>query len=203
MQGPIADEFAAAARWLAELTALVGTDDWGRPALGSWDVRSLVGHAARAMVTVEDYLACPAEQIDTPTALAYILAAVRADPAPIAARGVDAGAALGDKPASRVAELAVRVTELVAATAPDALMTTSAGGMTLDAYLPTRTVELVVHGCDLAAALRVRADPPSEAASSVVHLLAGVHLVTNGASAVCLALAGRPTGSAGLVIWPS
>lgn len=203
MQGPVADEFAAAARWLAELTALVGSDDWDRPALGSWSVRSLVGHAARPMVTVEDYLARPAERVDTPTALAYFLAAAKADPAAIATRGVDAGTALGEEPRARVAELAVRVPKLVASTAPDALMTISAGGMTLDAYLPTRTVELVVPGCDLAAAIGARADPPSEAAASVVHLLVDAHLAANGAMAICLALAGRPAEASDLVIWPS
>ena len=109
MQGPIAGEFTASARWLAELTALIGADDLDRPGLGSWSVRSLVGHAARALVTVEDYLARPAERIDTPTALDYLVLAAKADPAAIAARGVSAGDALGEAPASQVADLAARI----------------------------------------------------------------------------------------------
>lgn len=203
MQGAIADAFGSSARWLGALATAVGPDDWDRPGLGTWDVRSLLGHAARALVTVEDYVARPADRIDTPTTLDYLLMAGQADSAAIAARGVTAGRQLGDQPAAHVAELVARVSELVAITEPDALLSTIAGGMTLEAYLPSRTVELVVHGCDLAAAIGADVDPPAEAAASVARLLTEAYLATGRAATFCLALAGRPVDPPGLVLWPS
>lgn len=203
MQGAIADEFRSSAHWLAALSTRVGPDGWERPGLGVWTVRSLLGHAARALVTVEDYLARPAPRVDLPTALDYLLAAGKADPAAIAARGVTAGRDLGDEPRAWVDQLAARVSGAVAVTEPGVLLATAAGGMTLEAYLPTRTVELVVHGCDLALAIGADVDPPAAAAASVARLLTEVHVATGRVASLCLALAGRPTDPGGLVLWPS
>ncbi|MGH9101679.1 MAG: maleylpyruvate isomerase family mycothiol-dependent enzyme [Acidimicrobiales bacterium] len=202
---PVVDDFVASARWLAELAARIEPDDWARPGLGVWNVRSLLGHAARALVTVEDYLARPAQAVDTPSAVAYLVLAGKADPAAIAARGVTAGDDLGENPVASVAALVERVSQTVMSTPPEALMQTSAGGMTLHAYLPTRSVELVVHGCDLARALGAEPDPPVAAAASVARLLADAYLSlsTGGAAILCLALAGRPTAPEALVLWPS
>jgi hypothetical protein len=61
--------FADAAGWFVRTAALVG-DRWDRPGLGVWDVRSLVGHTSRALVTVETYLARPAAAVDIPSAAA-------------------------------------------------------------------------------------------------------------------------------------
>ena len=44
--------FADAAGWFVRTAALVG-DRWDRPGLGEWDVRALVGHTSRALLTVE------------------------------------------------------------------------------------------------------------------------------------------------------
>src|SRR5262244_524873 len=55
--------FADAAGWFVRTAALVG-DRWDRPGLGEWDVRALVGHTSRALVTVETYLARPAAAAD-------------------------------------------------------------------------------------------------------------------------------------------
>ena len=203
MQGVIADEFVSSAGWLATLAASVGPADWDRPGLGAWNVRSLLGHAARALVTVEDYLARPAQRVDTLTALAYLMLAGKADPAAIAARGFTAGNDLGDEPAARVAELAARVSKLVAITEPNATMSTTAGSMTLEAYLPTRTVELIVHGCDLASAIGADLDPPPGAAASVARLLTDAYVATGRSAMLCLALAGRPVNPAALILWPS
>src|SRR3954453_13442881 len=51
--------FADAAEWFVRTAALVG-DRWQRPGLGEWDVRALVGHTSRSLLTVEMYLARPA-----------------------------------------------------------------------------------------------------------------------------------------------
>src|SRR5262249_36230907 len=105
--------FADAAGWFVRTAALVG-DRWDRPGLGEWDVRALVGHNSRALVTVETYLARPAAAADVASAPDYFRAtsAAAADPA-VAARGRDAGTALGGDPAAAVAQLAARVVALV------------------------------------------------------------------------------------------
>ena len=65
--------FADAAGRFVRTAALVG-DRWDRPGLGEWDVRALVGHTSRALVTVETYLARPAEAADIASATEYFRA---------------------------------------------------------------------------------------------------------------------------------
>ena len=65
--------FADAAGWFVRTTALVG-DRWDRPGLGEWDVRALVGHTSRALLTVETYLAHPAPAVDLTSAPDYFRA---------------------------------------------------------------------------------------------------------------------------------
>ena len=77
------------------LTAAVGTR-WEQPGLGEWDVRALVGHAGRALLTVEAYLDRPAEAMEVSSAAANFHGARSVvDGADVAERGRDAGRALG------------------------------------------------------------------------------------------------------------
>src|SRR4051812_44038244 len=62
--------FADAAQWFVATTALVG-DRWDGPGLGEWDVRALVGHTSRSLVTVETYLARPATEVDVASPTGY------------------------------------------------------------------------------------------------------------------------------------
>ena len=152
--------FADAARWFVRTAALVG-DRWDRPGLGEWDVRALVGHTSRSLLTVEMYLARPAAAVEIASAGDYFRATREMAAGPdVAARGRDAGAALGADPAAAVAEIAGRVVPLVDACDGTELVTTIAGGMRLADYLPTRTFELAVHTADLATALGLPLDVP-------------------------------------------
>ena len=82
---------ADAARWFVRTAALVA-DRWDRPGLGEWDVRALVGHTSRALLTVETYLARPAPAADVASAADYFRATrTAAAGAAVAARGRDAG----------------------------------------------------------------------------------------------------------------
>src|SRR3954452_12104049 len=145
--------FADAADWFVRTTTLVG-DRWDRPGLGEWDIRDLVGHTSRSFLTVETYLARPAPTVEVASAGDYFRATSAAAAGPgVAARGREAGAALGADPAAAVAEIAGRVLPLVEARNGTELLTTFAGGMRLVDYLPTRTFELVVHTADLATAV--------------------------------------------------
>lgn len=203
MDGPIVEEFTSSAQWLARLATEIPADAWDRLGLGVWDVRSLFGHAARAVLVVEEYLRRPAESVEVPSSVDYLLLAGRADPAAIAARGVNAGADLGDEPVAGVATMVERVLPIVARTPPDAVVATAVGGMTLESYLPTRTVELVVHGCDLAATVGLSSRAPAAAAASTARLLTEAHLRAGRADILCLGLAGRPMPPGSFVLWPS
>jgi len=123
--------FADATGWFMRTAALVG-DRWDRPGLGEWDVRALVGHTSRALLTVESYLARPAPAADVASAADYFRTtrAAAAQPA-VVARGRDAGTALGSDPPAAVAQLAARVVALVETQDGRALVTTIAGGMRL------------------------------------------------------------------------
>jgi uncharacterized protein (TIGR03083 family) len=184
--------FSDAAEWFVRTAALVG-DRWDRPGLGEWDVRALVGHTSRSLVTVETYLARPAAAAEMASAADYFRAttAVAAGPA-VAARGRDAGTALGADPAAAVAQIAARLRTLVDTQDGSELVTTIAGGMRLADYLPTRTFELVVHTADLATALGVPPDVPATSAMQALHIITDLAVADGLAGPLLLAATGRP-----------
>jgi hypothetical protein len=189
--------FADAAGWFVRTTALVG-DRWPEPGLGEWDVRALVGHTSRSLLTVEAYLERPADAAEVRSAADYYRAtrAMAADPA-VAARGRDAGNALGEDPAAAVAVIASRVVPLVGGRDGRTLLTTIAGGMRLEDYLPTRTFELAVHTSDLARALAAPLDVPATAAAQALELVTELAVSEGRAGELLLAATGRtglPTG---------
>ena len=192
--------FADAAGWFVRTAALV-SDRWDQPALGEWDVRALFGHTSRALATVETYLARPAPAAEIVSAPDYFRAtrAAAAGPA-VAARGRDAGTALGSDPAAAVAQLAARVLALADAHDGTALVTTIAGGMQLADYLPTRTFELAVHTADLATALGIPPDVPATAAAQALNIIADLALTGGLAGPLLLAATGRPGLPAGFSV---
>jgi mycothiol maleylpyruvate isomerase-like protein len=192
--------FADAAQWFVRTAALVG-DRWSRPGLGEWDVRALVGHTSRSLLTVETYLARPAAAVEVASAGDYFRAtrAAAADPA-VAARGRDAGTALGSDPAAAVSEIAARVLPLVDTRDGTELLMTIAGGMRLADYLPTRTFELAVHTADLATALGAPVDVPATAATQALVLVADLAVTEGHAGPLLLAVTGRAGLPAGFSV---
>jgi hypothetical protein len=192
--------FADAAGWFVRTAALVG-DRWNEPGLGEWDVRALVGHTSRSLLTVEEYLARPAATVNVASATDYFRAtrAVAADAA-VAARGRDAGTALGADPAAAVAVIATRVLALVDTCDGTELVTTVAGGMRLADYLPTRTFELAVHTADLATALGSAPDVPATAAAQALHVVAALAVADGLAGPLLLATTGRSGLPAGFSV---
>jgi hypothetical protein len=148
----VREPFAAAARTFAELVCRIPENRWEGPGLGEWNLRSLVGHTSRSLITVETYLNQPVATEEVLTPAAYYVAIAGIDPKGVVGRGVAAGVALGDNPAEFVDALAIRVPALVQ-TAGNPVINTAAGGMRLENYLPTRSLELVVHSLDIAAAV--------------------------------------------------
>jgi uncharacterized protein (TIGR03083 family) len=192
--------FADAAQWFVRTAALVG-DRWQLPGLGEWDVRSLVGHTSRSLLTVETYLARPAAAVEVAAAGDYFrVTRTAAADAAVAARGRDAGAALGADPAAAVAEIAGRVLPLVDSRTGREIVTTIAGGMRLADYLPTRTFELVVHTADLATALGTPPDVPPTAAAQALTLVADLAVSGGLAGPLLLAATGRTGLPAGFSV---
>lgn len=181
----INDTFELAAAAFVDAVAGIGDDDWDKPGLGEWDVRSLVGHATRALLTVETYLAAGTGSPELTDPVDYYLALLGdpSDPSDanrraaldeaVAERGRQAGAELGSDPAGSVAETARRVVVLVRNTEPDAPLATSAGTMTLQAYLPTRIFELAVHTLDLHRAIHTDPAPQLDPAVTLAWELLG------------------------------
>ena len=195
MDTPAAHAFDSAARRFLEVSASA-TSHYDAPGLGEWSVRDLLGHTSRSLSTVETYLdvaTSDADPVDLADAVAYYLAiaGALADTAAVAQRGRDAGAALGEDPMATLSELVLRVPELVRAAPATALVRTPFGTMTLEGYLPTRTLELTVHTCDLATALGVTADVPRGAVADAFAVIGGLAAVQGTASAALLALTGR------------
>ncbi|WP_241994555.1 maleylpyruvate isomerase N-terminal domain-containing protein [Cryobacterium sp. TMT2-10] len=198
------EAFRQAARWFVDTSSLV--NDWERPGLGEWTVRDLVGHTSRALLTVETYLgqapAASGAAVAVLSAVDYYPLALASlgDPATVARRGRDAGAALGPDPARQVSVIADRVLQLVAETAGDAVVATPVGAMRLADYLPTRIFELTVHTCDLRASLGVQAQVPDAAASVSLHLLGDLALRKGLAADLLLAATGRGSLPAGFTV---
>jgi hypothetical protein len=192
--------FTDAAQWLVRMTRLVGAR-WDQPALGEWDVRALVGHTSRSFLTVEIYLDRPAATVELATTADYFRAtrAIAAGPA-VAARGRDAGAALGSDPAAAVAEIAARVLRLLDSRDGTELVTTIAGGMRLRDYLPTRTFELAVHTADLASAIGEPLDVPLTAATQALQVVNDLALADGLAGQLLLAATGRPRPPSGFSV---
>ncbi len=189
--------FERAAESFVEITEAVPEDRWDSPGLGVWSLRDLAGHTSRALTTIETYLAREPEQTTLDGPLAYLAAvaatsATAEGAAAIAARGREAGEALGPDVAESVRQIADRVVALVDRTADDAPVTTTAGGIVLGDYLPTRALELTVHTLDIAAALGT--DPPDrlrEPVAACLGLVAEAIGETPQAAGVLLALLGR------------
>jgi hypothetical protein len=204
LTGPAWDEsrraFADAAQCFVSTAAVVG-DHWDEHGLGEWDVRSLVGHTSRSLLTVEMYLARPAAAVEVESAADYFRAtrSMAAGPG-VAERGRDPGVALGADPATAVAEIAARVLPMVDAQGGQELVSTVAGGMRLEDYLPTRTFELAVHTADLATALGLPADVPPTAAAQALQLVAELAVTDGRAGTLLLAATGRPVLPPGFTV---
>jgi uncharacterized protein (TIGR03083 family) len=194
----VRETFAEAARAFANLVHRIPEDSWNGPGLGEWNLRSLVGHTSRSLLTVETYLGRPADVDEIPSPAGYYVAIAETDHAAVAVRGVAAGQALGENPAEIVDALAQRVLAQVD-TAGDPLIMTAAGGMRLESYLSTRTFELVVHSLDIAVAVP-RIEPPEFSAqllSEVARVAATAAVLLGRGVELLRAMTGRATLSPG------
>jgi uncharacterized protein (TIGR03083 family) len=189
----IREAYAAATACFVDTVAQVGETQWEQPGLGEWTVRDLVGHASRALLTVEAYVNNPADKVEVEQPVDYFLRAqaALANPAAVAERGREAGRGLGADPRGMVRAIAARVLARLQEAPDAALVGTPVGGMRLIDYLPSRVFELVVHTLDLAAALSLEVPLPATATRVALQMLADLAIQPNKAAPLLLAATGR------------
>jgi len=189
---------------VAELVSRVPSDAFDQPGLGVWDVRGLIGHTSRAMSTVITYLKMPATSVTCPDARAYYVwvADSPQQDAQIAARGVEAGKALGSDVSAGFAGLARQVRGVLdhIPAGVDPVVSTLAGGMLLSHYLPTRTFELIVHGYDIARAVDIEFAPHPDVVAETVALAARIGVALGHGPSLVPVLTGRGTWSDATVV---
>ena len=168
------------------------TERWGQDSvLPQFGVAALAGHLVRGMTTVGQYLDGPEPDEAGISAARYFHTVIRSadisDPAHQAIRDRGAEAAAGGP-----AALGRLSSELAAVGAERRLRVAGGLVMTLDEYLRTRVVELVIHADDLAASLGVELAPPRpDTCAIAIDVLVGVARIRHGDMAVLRALARR------------
>jgi uncharacterized protein (TIGR03083 family) len=187
--------FASAATAFAGLVHALPASGWAGPGLGDWDLRALVGHASRSLITVSTYLKTTASQEHVTSPHDYYAKirdyASTLGAAAITERGRQAGRDLGADPAATVDALVDRVLEELDG-AGDPLIEVIGGlGIRLSNYLPTRTFELAVHGLDITRATGIQFALPDEVLDQATVLAARVGVAMGQGEPVLLALTGR------------
>lgn len=173
-------------------------EHWDRPsALEDMTVGDLAAHLVRAVTTVVDYLSRPApagEPIAPGTYFLTLLGDPRAVQSPqgraVRQRAREESQAGHHQALRRWQEAVAQARDTLDGAPPDRLVEVAGNlVLTLDDYLATRVVELVVHADDLAVSLRVESPPAPAAARLAEHVLLDVARGRHGDTAVLRALA--------------
>ncbi len=90
-----------------------------------------------------------------------------------------------------IRETADRVIKLLRDTPEDLTVSYEGKGIRFGDYIQTRVLELVVHTLDVAKAIGVSDEPPREALSQTLHLLADLAADSGHGGALALAATGR------------
>lgn len=190
-----ASVFASAVAAFTQLVRDLPDNSWDGPGLGDWDMRSLVGHTSRSLITVSQYLRTPAERADVADAVAYYLwvreYSSTAGAEAVTERGRQAGRALGDDPVAAVDRLAERALADVQNAGDPVISVIDGLGIRLSHYLQTRVFELAVHGVDIARAAGCEFELPAEVAEEATVLAARVAVRLGRGETVLAALTGR------------
>lgn len=165
--------FSEAAGFVVDLVDSIGEDEWNGPGLGDWTVAELVVHASRAASTVVAYADTPAELTMDGAAEYYVgvlgtegVHEAVAERARLQATEIEGS--LDQYVRAAVAE----AEQVLSRTPANQVLGTLAGGIRLVDYLPSRVVELVVHGIDLADALGREVHVPAVAMEVTLETMA-------------------------------
>src|ERR1700712_615034 len=195
--------FHQAAEAFVELVSRIRDDQWDDPGLGSWSVRSLVGHTTRAILTVETYLGHDeVSRVGLPTAEDYYALIYRdfADPESVAIRGVEAGVWLGENPVQQISDALQRASAAIASAPAGRVVSVGGHGIELTQYLRTRIFELVVHSIDIGRAIGQPHGQSAECVTDAAALAARIGARTGSGEQILLALTGRTALPAGFTV---
>ena len=188
----IREAYLESAEFFAGLVDGVDLESWEEPALGQWTVRDLAGHTYRSISTVVGYSEKPAPQVDVESTTQWILnVRQNANPGRVAELGRSAGLEIMDSPTMMVRGFLSMARDRVNDLDDDFILATPQGGMRLIDYLQLRTMELVIHGGDLAQALGVDANPPASGMQVALQVLTGVAVAEGRGPDLANALTGR------------
>jgi len=187
--------FESAARSYADLVRRIPADRWDGPGLGDWDLRALIGHTSRSLITVSTYLQSPAQREDVSTPQEYYARIAEymsnTGAEAIVERGRQAGRDLGDDPLQTIDDLIERVLGEVEI-AGDPLIAVIGGlGIRLHTYLPTRVFEFAVHNLDIARATGLSFALPDDVLEEATVLAARIAVLTGRGNDLLTALTGR------------
>ena len=188
----IRESYLESAEFFAKLVDGVDIDAWEDHAMGQWTVRDLAGHTYRSISTVVGYSEKPAPQVDVDSSVQWILnVRQNVNPDRVAELGRSAGLEIMDNPQMMVRGFLNMARDRVNDLDEDFILATPQGGMRLIDYLQLRTMELVIHGRDLADALGVDAEPPASGVQVALQVLTGVAVAEGRGPALANALTGR------------
>ena len=159
--------FTSAARAFATLVREIPHSRWTGPGLGEWDLRALVGHTSRSLITVSSYLQTTAQREDIASAQDYyaLIRDTASDRRPFGDRRArSAGRPRSGRASRRHDRRVGRTCAGRRGRREDPLITVIGGlGIRLHTYLPTRIFELAVHSLDIvrATGIEFRLPPAS------------------------------------------
>ncbi|WP_319456647.1 MULTISPECIES: maleylpyruvate isomerase N-terminal domain-containing protein [unclassified Mycobacterium] len=187
--------FASAARAFAHLVRQLPGSGWDGPGLGDWDLRALVGHTSRSLITVSTYLQTTAEREDVTSPADYYVKirdyASTLGAADIIERGRQAGRELGADPAATIDGLVERALSDLDGVGDPLIAVIGGLGIRLNHYLPTRTFELAVHGLDIARACSIAPVLPDDVLAEATALATRIGVALGQGESMLLALTGR------------
>jgi uncharacterized protein (TIGR03083 family) len=186
--------FGQSAQSFLDILKQIEPNQWELHGLGNWNVRSLAGHTARAILTVENYLLQEEpSDLTMPRAEDYYGSVFSqfTDAAAVELRGVQAGEWLGSDPVGQVSAAIGRARALIDEQPSNRIVSIGGMGILLSEYLRTRVFELVVHSIDLSRATGIRADLPESGVEVAAGLASGITVSRGLGQDLLLALTGR------------
>lgn len=190
----------SAAIWLLERGELA--EHWAdQSVLPEFSVAALAGHLLRGMTTTEQYLDGPEPPGPGISAASYFHTLMspagtdldHAVHVAVRARGAEAATGGPAALAREARAVSERLSSRLAGTPPTRRLRVAGGlVLTVEEYLRTRVVELVVHADDLAASIGAGLEPPRAATAAVaIDVLVQVARLRHGDMAVLRALTRR------------
>jgi len=187
VDNPAVVPFRSASQFFADAVAAVAPERYQEQWSNEWRVLDLIGHGNRANILSVEYYERPVP-VAGPE---YML------PENIAERERQAVRDLGDDPVAAVRTASERALAVVTAAPDDSTVGTPFGEQTLDAYLRSRSAELVLHGLDLGSGI----EPPVEALIECAVFLTKRATMSGRGVEVVRALSGRGTLAPGFSVY--